>query len=192
MTEELDDGQIQRVVAKYFQYVTFSHVWAGKEPSFQDVNLANSVWNLESSPLNKKLQKFCEVVREDGYRWAWADTCCIDKTISTVLNQSLTMMYKWFEASAATLALLASVTSPSAPGALRESVWMRRAWTVQELLVPKVIQFYDCEWKPYLGDTRANHKESPEIMQELADTIGIAHETITTFHPDSLSIREKL
>ncbi|KAF8555510.1 hypothetical protein OG21DRAFT_897433 [Imleria badia] len=189
MTEVTDNGRILPVVVKYFQYVTFSHVWEGKEPSFQDVKLVYSVWDLDSSPLNEKLRNFCEVplVRKDGYRWAWSDTCCIDKTISTVLNQSLTMMYKWYEASAATLVLLANVTSPAALGGLTNSIWMTRAWTAQELLASKVIRFYDRNWKPYLGDTHSNHKESPEIMQELADAIGLAREIITAFNPDDLS-----
>ncbi|KAG8216979.1 hypothetical protein J3R82DRAFT_7285 [Butyriboletus roseoflavus] len=192
MTEKLDDIHILQVVEKYFQYVMFSHVWEGKEPSFQDVNLVYSVWHLDSAPLNEKLCKFCEVVQSEGYRWAWSDTCCIDKTVSTVLNQSLTMMYKWYQASAATLVLLSSISSPSALGDLTDSIWMTRAWTAQELLAPKVIRFYDRNWKPYLGDTHANHKESPEIVQELADSIGIARKSITTFHPDDLSIRERL
>ncbi|KAF8556856.1 hypothetical protein OG21DRAFT_1482768 [Imleria badia] len=192
MTEQVDNERILRVVAKYFQYVTFSHVWEGKEPLFQDVNLVTSVWDLDSSPLNEKLKKFCKVVRKDGYRWAWSDTCCIDKTISMVLNESLTMMYKWYQASAATFVFLADVDSPSVLGKLTKSKWMTRAWTTQELLAGKVIRFYDRNWKPYLGDTQSNHKESPEIMQELANAIAIARETITTFNPDDLSVREKL
>ncbi|KAF8556859.1 hypothetical protein OG21DRAFT_1482770 [Imleria badia] len=192
MTERLDDERILRVVVKYFQYVTFSHVWAGKEPSFQDVNSVSSVWDLDSSPLNEKLKRFCKLVRKDEYRWAWSDTCCIDKTISTVLNQSLMMMYKWYQASAATFVLLADVDSPSALGNLTDSKWMTRAWTAQELLAAKVIRFYDSNWKPYLGDTSSNHKESPEIMKELADAIRVARETIVAFKPDDLSVREKL
>ena len=194
MTLQLDDERIRGVVEGYFQYVMFSHVWQGEEePSFQDVNLAGSIWDLdESFPLNQKLHKFCEVVRSDGYRWAWSDTCCIDKTISTVLNQSLKMMYKWYEASAATFVLLVDVTSMSVLGALLESIWMTRAWTSQELLAPKVIRFYTRDWKPYLGDIRSNHKESPEIMEELANAIGIPRETIIAFDPDHLCVREKL
>ncbi|KAN0084081.1 hypothetical protein V8E55_007585 [Tylopilus felleus] len=192
MTQDLDDKRIRLVVGKYFEYVTLSHVWQGKEPSLQDVDLASSVWNLDSSPLNEKLRRFCEVVRADGYRWAWSDTCCIDKTISTVLNQSLKMMYKWYEASASTFVHLWSVESPSSLGNLKKSRWMTRAWTAQELLAPKVIRFYDRDWKPYLGDTRSNHKESPEIMQELADAIKITHETIISFHPNDLTVGEKL
>ena len=69
---------------------------------------------------------------------------------------------------------------------------MTRAWTAQELLAAKVVRFYDRDWKPYLGDTRSNHKESPEIMQELADAIGVARETIISFNPNDLGVREKL
>ena len=192
LTDELDDERIQRVVGTYFQYVTLSHVWEEKEPLFQDVNLAGSVSNLEEAPFNEKLRQFCEVVLAEGYRWAWCDTCCIDKTISTVLNQSLTMMYKWYKASASTFVHLADVASPSDVGDLMDSKWMTRAWTTQELLAAKIIRFYTRDWKPYLGDTRSNHKESPEILRELADAVGIARETIIAFNPDDLSVREKL
>ena len=193
MTRELDDTRIQQVVEEYFRYVTLSHVWQGQEPSFQDVSQAGSVWELDSSsPLNEKLRKFCEEVRDNGYRWAWSDTCCINKLISTVLHQSLKMMYKWYEASAAAYVFLVDIPSPSTLGDLIRSIWMTRAWTSQELLAPKVVRFYTRDWKPYLNDTRSNHKESPEIMQELSDAIGIARETIIAFDPDNLSIREKL
>ena len=192
MTERLDDERIQRVVVEYFRYVTLSHVWQGNEPSLQDVNLAGSVLQLDSSPLNGKLRRFCEVVSTEGYRWAWSDTCCIDKTISTVLNQSLTMMYKWYEAAAATFVFLDDVDSLLTLGSLTESKWMTRAWTAQELLAGKMIRFYDRNWKPYLGDTHFNHKESPEIMQELTAKIEVASNIITIFHPDDLSVREKL
>ncbi|KAF8557544.1 hypothetical protein OG21DRAFT_1482211, partial [Imleria badia] len=192
MTEKLDDERIQRVVVKYFRYVTLSHVWRGKEPSFLDVNLAGSVWELDSLPLNEKLRQFCEVARTEGYRWAWSDTCCIDKTISTVLNQSLTMMYKWYEAAASTFVYLEDVDSLLALGSLTDSRWMTRAWTAQELLAAKVIRFYDRNWEPYLGDARFNHKESPEIVRELADKFEVASKIITDFHPDDMSVREKL
>ena len=191
-TEMLDNTRIQRVVEEYFQYVMFSHVWAGEEPSFQDVNSDTSVWNLPSSPQNDKLKNFCWMVHKDGHRWAWSDTCCIDKRSSQVLSQSITMMYKWYEASVATFVHLADVDSSSTLGGLTNSVWMRRAWTAQELLAPKMIRFYDHDWKPYLGDTLYNHKESPEIVQELAGAIRVARGTIMSFNPDDLTVREKL
>ncbi|KAG9318946.1 hypothetical protein JVU11DRAFT_1061 [Chiua virens] len=79
MTEEVDKTRISQMVSRFFRYVMFSHTWEGKEPSFQEVNAAKSVWVLPASPLNDKLRKFCEMVRDNGYRWAWSDTCCINK-----------------------------------------------------------------------------------------------------------------
>ncbi|KIO11080.1 hypothetical protein M404DRAFT_128074, partial [Pisolithus tinctorius Marx 270] len=192
MTTEVDDGRILRVVSSFFGYVMFSHAWQGKEPLFQDVNMVGSVWNLPDTPLNEKLRNFCKEARRLGYNWAWSDTCCIDKSTSSILNQSLTSMYKWYANSAVTLVFLAGVAHPSHPGDLARSLWMTRAWTLQELLSPKHIFFYDSEWKPYLGITGVNHKESSEIMQELADAIKVPRGTIVKFSPDDLGVREKL
>ncbi|KAI6015349.1 hypothetical protein F5J12DRAFT_890694 [Pisolithus orientalis] len=174
-TKEVDNERILRLVARFFGYAMFSHAWQGNEPSFQDVNRVDSksVWDLPDTPLNNKLRNFCKEARRLGYNWAWSDTCCIDKTTGPILNQSL------------------SIHVPM-PGDLRRSFWMTRAWTLQELLSPKAIIFYDSEWKPYLGDIVANHKESPGIMQELADAIQIPHGTIIKFSPDDLGVREKL
>ncbi|KAI6144211.1 hypothetical protein BKA82DRAFT_2383267 [Pisolithus tinctorius] len=192
MTKEVDNERILRVVARFFGYVMFSHAWQGNEPSFQDVNMVKSVWKLPDMPLNEKLRNFCKEARRLGYNWAWSDTCCIDRSTSSTLNQSLTSMYTWYANSAATLVFLAGVAHPSKPGDLRRSLWMTRAWTLQELLAPKLVCFYDSEWKPYLGDAAANHKESPAILQELVDAIKIPHGTVVTFSPDDLGVREKL
>ncbi|KAI6015001.1 hypothetical protein F5J12DRAFT_513269 [Pisolithus orientalis] len=192
MMKEVDDEHILRVVAGFFGYIMFSHAWQGNEPSFQDVNAVKTVWDLPDTPLNEKLRSFCKEARKLGHYWAWSDTCCIDKSTSSILNRSLTSMYKWYANSAAMLVFLAGAAHPSKPGDLTRSLWMTRAWTLQELLSPKVIFFYDSEWKPYLGDTSANHKESPVIMQELADATKIPRGTIVTFSPDDLGVREKL
>ncbi|KIK22522.1 hypothetical protein PISMIDRAFT_102251, partial [Pisolithus microcarpus 441] len=189
---ELDHELIQRVVASFFGYVMFSHAWQGNEPSFQDVNEVKSIWKLPDTPLNEKLRNFCKETRRLGHNWAWSDTCCINKATSSTLNQSLTSMYKWYASSVATLVFLAGVAHPAKSGDLTRSFWMTRAWTLQELLVPKVIFFYDSEWKPYLSNIGTNHKESPEILQELADAIKIHRETIVAFSPNTLRVREKL
>ncbi|KAI6045486.1 hypothetical protein EDC04DRAFT_2598785 [Pisolithus marmoratus] len=181
MTREVDSERIQRVVASFFGYVMFSHAWQGNEPLFQDVNAVESVWNLPDTPLNQKLRSFCEETRRLGHNWAWSDTCCIDKSTSSILNQSLTSMYKWYADSAATLVFLAGIVHPTKPGDLTRSLWMTRAWTLQELLAPKVVFFYDSEWQPYLSVTGRNHKESPVIMQELADAINIPRGTMARF-----------
>ena len=192
MTTKLDDKRVLQTVTKYFQWIMFSHTWEGKEPTFQDVNTVDSIRKLDESSLNDKLRRFCETVHEDGYRWAWSDTCCIDKSTSAILSQSLISMYTWYAEAAATLVYLADILPESGLGGLTTSRWMTRAWTLQELLASRVIRFYDKTWKPYLNDTRKNHKESPVIMQELANAMGISTDAIISFLPEDLGVREKL
>ena len=194
-TTKIDRACIRQSVAKYFKWIMFSHTWdlEEEEPTLKDVKRVGSVWELDKSPLNEKLRQFCEKARGGGYRWAWSDTCCIDQETETVLNQSLTSMYTWYEEAAETLVYLADVLSSSELGdLLARSRWMTRAWTLQELLASKVIRFYDREWKPYLNDMHANHKDSPAIKRELAQVMRVAPETITSFRPADLGVREKL
>ena len=193
---KIDRAHIRQSVAKYFKWVMFSHTWEGKEPTLKDVNLVDSVWNLDDSPLNEKLRQFCTTARasEDAYRWAWSDTCCIDKETSAILSQSLIAMYTWYEKASETIVYLADVLSSAELSdlALTNCRWMTRAWTLQELLASKVVRFYNRDWKLYLNDTHANHKESPAIKQELAKAMGVDPDTITSFQPEDLGVREKL
>ncbi|KAF8552129.1 hypothetical protein OG21DRAFT_1486431 [Imleria badia] len=191
---KIDRPHIRQCVAKYFKWIMFSHTWEGKEPTLKDVNLVDSVWKLDESPLNEKLRQFCTTAREAGHRWAWSDTCCIDKDTSAILSQSLISMYIWYEKAAETIVYLADVLSSAELGdlALTNSRWMTRAWTLQELLASKVIRFYNRDWQPYMNDVHSNHKESPTIVQELAKAMGVAPETITSFRPEDLGVREKL
>lgn len=196
VTAQPDIQHIVRVVARFFRYVMFSHTWEGQEPTFQHVSKSpeKSVYKLDpSSRLNKKLRKFCEMVKDDpeGYRWSWSDTCCIDQTVEAVYKKSIRSMYDWYKWSALTLVLLADI-SEALSIELKDSRWMTRAWTLQELLSPKTIRFYNCEWKPYRGDTNTNHKESLHIMRELAEAISIAPDALAEFSPETLGVREKL
>ena len=191
---ERDQVRFRRGVEAFFEYVMLSHKWdeTYEEPSFRDI-LGKSIYNdLDRSPTNDKLRGFCEVVRETGHRWAWSDTCCIDRTEPSVLNKAIMSMYRWYEESVLTLALLAGVASPSKLGNLRDSIWMKRAWTLQELLAPKAIRFYDSEWKPYLDDPHHNHKDSPRIKEELQSAVSVTSKTLSAFCPGELGVGEKL
>ena len=55
-----------------------SHRWEGKEPLLHEIQ-DKKVHELNPVDGIVKLQSFCKVARDRGYRWAWSDTCCIDK-----------------------------------------------------------------------------------------------------------------
>ncbi|KAI9571644.1 hypothetical protein HD554DRAFT_1800783 [Boletus coccyginus] len=192
MTTRLDKTRIRQVVQEYFRYATFSHTWEGAEPLFHDV-LHGSVHRLAPSSTVLKLVMFCATVREAGLQWAWCDTCCINKTDGSVLQESLASMFQWYHQSSLTIVHLKGVQSDSEPGALERSLWNTRAWTLQEFFASKVIRFYTEDWKPYLPDENVyNHKDSPAIMAEMARANGTNIHVLLSLRPGSDNVRQKL
>ena len=191
MTREIDDAWIRREVNEFFGYVMLSHKWDHGEPLFQKVTDV-TVYKLESSHGNIKLQTFCSIVRTLGFRWAWSDTCCIDKSDNVVLQESLVAMFAWYRGSSLTIIHLLGVSSVSdVLHALRESIWNSRVWTYQEYVVAKRVLFYTEDWKPYLGLTLENHKESSTIFREM-EMSQVSSEQVAVLRPGLDRIREKL
>ncbi|OAX34763.1 hypothetical protein K503DRAFT_868710 [Rhizopogon vinicolor AM-OR11-026] len=187
----LRSEHIQDVVLKFFQYAMLSHRWEGQEPLLHDIQ-GKSMHELNPVDGIAKLQSFCKVARDAGYRWAWSDTCCIDKNNNIDLQESVNSMFVWYRYSALTIIYLSDVPPLSKSGALAKSAWNSRGWTVQEFLAPKVVLFYQKDWTLYLDDRSPNHKESTEIMRELGDATGINARALIAFRPEMRGAREKL
>lgn len=115
-----------------------------------------------------KLLGCCKKAAEHGFSWVWIDTCCIDKKSSAELSEAINSMYEWYKASTICYAYLQDVTveqpAPTPPSKRRKidgrvkaarydvtdftrSRWFTRGWTLQELLAPKVVEFYTSEWE---------------------------------------------
>jgi hypothetical protein len=191
MTTHIDHARIDREVVEYYRYATFSHKWEDNEPLFEKV-IHVVVHDLGESLTHDKLQMFCKIVRDSGFHWAWSDTCCIDKADDAVLQEALVSMFKWYEGSAVTIVLLRGVRSPSKRGDLVKSIWNTRAWTLQEYHASKVVRFYTEDWKLYLDLDIPNHKESPEIISEMEEAIGVSARALMALRPGLDDIREKL
>jgi hypothetical protein len=183
--------RIKEAITTYFRYAMLSHRWERKEPLLHDIQ-EKAMYELEPVDGMHKLQSFCGVARDAGYRWAWSDTCCIDKSNNVELQESVNTMFVWYRHSALTIVYLSDVSRFSKSGALAESAWNERGWTVQEFLAPNVVIFYQKDWSLYLDDRTPNHKESVEIMQELAYATGIDLRTLVDFQPGMSGAREKL
>ena len=192
MTAGSDDTRIWSEVMGFYRYVMLSHKWEDGEPLFRKVERL-TVYKLEVSLTNMKLQSFCSLVRTLGFQWAWSDTCCIDKENNVVLQESLVAMFSWYQSSSLMLVHLCDVSSESQePGGLQESIWNTRVWTYQEYLAAKRVQFYTSDWKPYLGLTLSNHKESPVIMSEMEQASHVLAEQVAVLQPGLDRVREKL
>lgn len=192
MTTQLDHAWIYREVKKFYRYVMLSHRWEINEPLLQRVENI-SVYSLEPSPANIKLQQFCSLVLSLGFRWAWSDTSCVDKLNNVVLQESLVAMFTWYRGSSLTIVYLRGVSSKSQrPGGLQRSIWNTRAWTYQEYVAAETLQFYTEDWKPYLGLTLSNHKESPVIISEMQQATGVSAKDMAVLRPGLDRVREKL
>ncbi|KAG0692505.1 hypothetical protein DFH29DRAFT_499695, partial [Suillus ampliporus] len=187
----LQTKPIEEAVAKYFGWVMLSHRWESEEPLLHDIQ-GKVVYDLDAVGTMVKLQTFCKLARHAGYCWAWSDTCCIDQKNNVELQESVNSMFVWYRHSALTIVYLADVPPSAKSGALANSVWNTRGWTVQEFLAPKIVIFYRADWTPYLDDHSSNHKGSVAIMQELQDSTGIDAWALIAFRPGMTGAREKL
>ncbi|PIL28775.1 hypothetical protein GSI_08819 [Ganoderma sinense ZZ0214-1] len=106
---------------------------------------SRSIWDRDSG-LSDKVRRACEIARRDGYRYVWIDSCCIDKTSSSELSEAINSMFNWYQSAQVCYAFLSDVQSDEdvrADGSeFRESRWFSRAWTLQELIAPRVVVFF--------------------------------------------------
>lgn len=126
------------------QYAILSHRWQDDEVSFQDMQSPDP----QRRHGYAKLQQFCLHAARDNYKYAWVDTCCIDKSSSAELSESINSMYRWYENARKCYAYLFDVHDDivSEDSQFARSEWFRRGWTLQELIAPGVVEFYNSEW----------------------------------------------
>ncbi|KAI1377697.1 heterokaryon incompatibility protein-domain-containing protein [Hypoxylon crocopeplum] len=128
-------------------YSILSHTWNKKEVSFQDIN---DVKLRVTLPGWEKVKECCAVAARDGWDWIWIDSCCIDKTNTSELSESINSMLGYYQQAEVCYAYLADVDKDASD--IREdftsSRWFTRGWTLQELLAPKFLLFLDMWWKP--------------------------------------------
>lgn len=124
-------------------YAILSHTWGSDEVSFQDISSPD----VSSKKGYMKIEQSCRLAREHGLGLAWVDTCCIDKTSSAELTESINSMFRWYRDAAVCYVYLEDL-EPDAEleYALPHCRWFTRGWTLQELVAPENVVFYDMAW----------------------------------------------
>lgn len=126
-------------------YAILSHRWEDGEVLYRDVRDGVAA----SKPGFLKVQGCCDLARAAGFDYVWIDTCCIDKSSSAELSEAINSMFRWYENSQVCYAYLSDVTDRTNDNRMVEfskSKWFTRGWTLQELLAPPMVVFYDREW----------------------------------------------
>jgi hypothetical protein len=104
-----------------------------------------------------KIVKAAKIAKRLGYGWIWIDTCCIDKSSSAELQESINSMYRWYWYAGACIVYLSDVSRPTADKydtlsgfaqtAFLSCRWIKRGWTLQELVASSFCNFYYQDWK---------------------------------------------
>ncbi|KAF2968996.1 hypothetical protein GQX73_g4567 [Xylaria multiplex] len=153
------------------RYAILSHRWEECEVTLQDIESGQARSKLGFA----KIEQCCKQARKDGWRYVWADTCCIDKKSSAELSEAINSMYRWYQRASLCYAFLSDVhdapESAEFDSSFRESLWFTRGWTLQELLAPPDVHFYNHSWQP-IGT-----KESLEHL--ITELTGIDGEVLT-------------
>jgi hypothetical protein len=124
-------------------YAILSHRWgdAGNEVSFADVVGAQHRHKVGYA----KIRSCGEQAKKDGLMHFWVDTCCINKESSAELSEAINSMYAWYQNADICYAYLSDVHDGTK---YCDSEWFERGWTLQELLAPADVLFFDATWAP--------------------------------------------
>ncbi|OGM47056.1 hypothetical protein ABOM_003653 [Aspergillus bombycis] len=153
-------------------YAILSHTWSPKEVSFQEIHAAEA--------------------RHKQY--AWVDTCCIDKSSSADLSEAINSMFRWYARAHVCYVYLAGVEGPYRKDAKTilltytpdgaASRWYSRGWTLQELLAPSNIIFYNREWQR-IGTKR-------QLLTEISDIASVDEVNLVKLNLKPTCIGQKI
>ena len=152
-------------------YAILSHTWGDDEVIYSDMQAGKA----QSKAAFRKISYTCRQALSDGLNFAWIDSCCIDKSSSAELSEAINSMYKWYEKAELCYAFLADVSATTNPvqrsTEFAGSRWFTRGWTLQELLAPVNLAFFNCEW------TRIGEKMG--LSKIISETTGIDEQVLT-------------
>ncbi|KAF2207645.1 hypothetical protein CERZMDRAFT_50719 [Cercospora zeae-maydis SCOH1-5] len=117
-------------------YAILSHTWGKNEVSFDDFHQDDA----KTRDGYRKIEYTCAQALKDGIEYVWVDTCCIDKRSSADLSEAINSMYRWYYNAQVCYAYLEDVWTPPES---RRSLWFTRGWTLQELIAPETVRFFE-------------------------------------------------
>lgn len=165
-----------------YNYAVLSHTWGTfyEELNYQEMMVPERTPITLAKPGYLKMIQLCEIARARySLPWAWIDTCCIDKSSSAELSESINSMFMIYKNAEVCFNYLADVHEPPSGGwsddgenedewtwAFVNARWFTRGWTLQELIASRQSVFYTSDWR-YIGTKQ-------ELSQTIARHTGIS------------------
>lgn len=153
---------LERFESNIPSYAILSHTWGSpdEEVTFRDIVSSSSGYTKKAG--YEKIQHCAAEAQKDKLQYCWVDTCCIDKSSSAELSEAINSMYTWYNNSAVCYVYLVDVNSQLSgyKSQFASSRWFSRGWTLQELIAPNNLQFYDVNWSQLGSIVRGVYQSS--------------------------------
>jgi hypothetical protein len=179
------------------QYAILSHTWGDDECTLKEMEEPDEARVTQRKGYNK-VKLCCNQALRDGFQWVWVDTyvhqqtlvqfslahlysCCIDKTSTAELSEAINSMFCWYRDASTCYAYLSDVNEIAQ---LAQTRWFTRGWTLQELIAPKNVWFYDSDWRS-LGSKL-------ELQQEIQQITNIEVEVLVSGKFDFISVARRM
>jgi len=182
--------ELREFVRDVPHYAILSHTWGEEEVTYQDMVNKRGLDEISRKQGYPKLDGFCKEAARHGFRWVWMDTCCIDKSSSAELSEAINSMFRWYRDAFLCYVYLSDFLAPQA-SKIRFSDsgarcrWFRRSWTLQELLAPENVVFYDQDWRD-IGTKRS-------LADDIAIITGINRKLLSSeAEIDDYSVAQKM
>ncbi|KAL8382912.1 hypothetical protein RB595_006607 [Gaeumannomyces hyphopodioides] len=135
------------------KYAILSHTWGKDEVLFKDMQ--QEPFSANAKKGYGKVEGMCKQALAHGHDYAWIDSCCIDKSSSAELSEAINSMFLWYKEAAVCYAYIEDMPAPTSRVLTRDQIvdhlkrsrWFSRGWTLQELLAPATVIFYDSAWR---------------------------------------------
>ncbi|ODA77012.1 hypothetical protein RJ55_07529 [Drechmeria coniospora] len=161
------------------EYTVLSHRWEDDEVTFEHVESGTARGRRGFPKMKSSARQARE--GEHGTGHIWIDTCCIDKSSSAELSEAINSMFRWYQRATRCLVYLSDVVSVDE---LAESRWFTRGWTLQELIAPKEVRFFNKHWE-HLGDKKS-------LGRRLSFITGIGEDVLLGADLDAVPVCRKL
>ncbi|KAI1157269.1 hypothetical protein F5B18DRAFT_261410 [Nemania serpens] len=136
-------------------YAILSHTW---ESDNQEVRFGDIGGQIAQTKNGYRKINFCQKQAiKDGLQYFWVDTCCINQDSEVELNRSINSMFRWYRNAMKCYVYLSDVSMkcngnlPNWEESFLRSRWFTRGWTLQELIAPRIVEFFSSEGQ-FLGD----------------------------------------
>lgn len=168
------------------EYAILSHRWQREEVTFKDMHNGSH----QSREGYAKIKSCCELAQQRGMAYAWIDTCCIDKSSSAELTESINSMYQWYAKAHECYAYISDVDiqdldTPESQDQFAASAWFTRGWTLQELIAPSEVLFYNKRW------ARFGHKTELQTLLSKITSVD-ASVLAGSLPPSSCSVAQRM